>query len=277
MRLDIYVSGLLGISRSQAQKQIKAGEVIVNGDVSKTHQKVVQGDVVAPSERKERLEKSKNPIVNIMYEDENIIVVDKSKGVVVYPAVGHKSGTLVDALIDKIDITDSERPGVIHRLDKDTSGLLVLAKNKKTEEYLKKEIKERKFNKVYLVLVWGKVSPRDGTIDIPIKRSEKDRKKMEAAHTGREAFTKYEVIKYYDKMTLLKARIITGRTHQIRVHFSAIGYPVVGDKTYGKKGTHVTLNRQFLHAHQLSFDLFGKKYSFTSELPKDLSDFIAVL
>jgi 23S rRNA pseudouridine1911/1915/1917 synthase len=131
-------------------------------------------------------------------------------------------------------------------------------------------------------LVWGKVKPGKGTIDIPIKRAERDRKKMEAAHMGKESQTKYEVIKYYDKMTLLKVRIITGRTHQIRVHFAGIGYPVVGDKKYGshpssfpqRRESHSQLNRQFLHAHKLGFELFGKKYHFKSDLPDDLNEFI---
>lgn len=277
-RLDVYVSGLLDITRSQAQKKIKAGEVTVNGEVSKANQKLVRGDIVKISDKKEeQTEKEKNPKVNIVYEDENIIVVDKGAGMVVYPAVGHGSGTLLDALRSKIDIKDNGRPGVIHRIDKDTSGLIVFAKNQKSLEYLQEQIRDRKFEKTYLALVWGAVEPKRGTIDIPIQRSQMDRKKMEAALSGRESLTEYEVIRYHGKMTFLKVKIITGRTHQIRVHFAGIGYPVVGDKTYGKKDEKTGLKRQFLHAHELGFELFDKKYKFTSELPEDLSKFIESL
>ncbi len=273
-RLDIYLSGLLSITRSQAQKRINAGGVEVNGEIAKPNKIIVHSDVINILEKEHKPTEKEPPKVNIIYEDDNIIVVDKLAGVVVYPAEGNESGTLLDALRDKINIQGEERPGVVHRLDKDTSGLIVFAKNQKTLEYLQKEIKNRKFEKTYLVLVWGKVTPEKGTIDIPIKRSEKDRKKMEASSLGREALTKYEVVKYYDQMTFLKAKIITGRTHQIRVHFVGIGFPVVGDKMYGKKDEKISLNRQFLHAHELGFELLGKKYHFVSELPENLEGFL---
>lgn len=276
-RLDIYVSGLLDITRSQAQKRISSGEIEVGGKLAKPNKIIVHGDIIKISDKKLKFTKKEVPDINIVYEDENIIVVDKQAGVVVYPADGHESGTLLDALRDKVDIKDDERPGVVHRIDKDTSGLIVFAKNQKTLEYLQEEIKERKFSKTYLTLVWGKVKPEKGTIDIPIQRSEKDRKKMEASNIGRESLTDYEVVKYYDKMTFLKVKIITGRTHQIRVHFAGIGYPVVGDKTYGKKDEKIYLNRQFLHAHKLGFNLFGKKYQFVSDLPEDLKEFLGAL
>ncbi|MDO8507749.1 MAG: RluA family pseudouridine synthase [bacterium] len=273
-RLDIYVSGLLDITRSQAQKRIKSGEIKVGGEQVNPSKMVAQGDVIKISEKISIQEKKEAPDVNIVYEDENIIVVDKDAGVVVYPADGHDSGTLIDALRDKIGIQDEERPGVVHRLDKDTSGLMVFAKNQKSLEHLQDQIRDRKFEKTYLTLVWGKVLPEKGTIDIPIQRSEKDRKKMEASSTGRESLTEYEVVKYYDGMTFLRVKIITGRTHQIRVHFAGIGYPVVGDKAYGSRSSVIPaqagISRQFLHAHELGFELFGKKYHFTSELPKDL-------
>jgi 23S rRNA pseudouridine1911/1915/1917 synthase len=273
-RLDIYISGFFSITRSQVQKRIKSGEIKINGKSVNPSKSLVRGDIISISEKATVSEKKEAPKVNIVYENENIIVVDKEAGVVVYPADGHESGTLTDALKDKIDIHDEERPGVVHRLDKDTSGLIVLAKNKKTLEYLQAEIKNRRFDKKYLVLVWGKVTPQKGIIDIPIQRSEKDRKKMSATSTGRESLTEYEVVKYYDKMTYLEVKIITGRTHQIRVHFAGIGYPVVGDKTYGKKNEDISLNRQFLHARELGFELFGKNYHFTSDLPEDLGKFI---
>ncbi|MEK7447434.1 MAG: RluA family pseudouridine synthase [Patescibacteria group bacterium] len=275
-RLDIYVSGLLDITRSQAQKRIKNGEIKIGSEPVNPSKMITQGDIITISPA-EGATLCKVPKVSIVYEDENIIVVDKEAGVVVHPADGHESGTLVDALRNKIDIHDAERPGVVHRLDKDTSGLVVFAKNQQSLEYLQEQTQKRKFEKVYLVLVWGRVTPEKGTIDIPIQRSEKDRKKMEASSSGRESLTEYEVIKYYENMTYLKVKIITGRTHQIRVHFTGIGYPVVGDKSYGRKDERVNLSRQFLHAHELGFKLFGKTYHFKSELPEDLEKFIGSL
>lgn len=276
-RLDMYISSLLDITRSQAQKRIRSGEVKIDGKSVNPSKTIIQGNVVQISEVKADNQKKDAPNIKIIYEDDDVIVVDKQAGIVVYPTDSHKSGTLVDALHEKIDIQSGIRPGVVHRLDKDTSGLIVFAKNKKTLEYLQDQIRDRKFNKLYLVLVWGKVTPERGTIDIPIQRSEKDRKKMEASSSGRESLTEYEVIKYYDKTTYLKVKIITGRTHQIRVHFAGIGYPVVGDKTYGKRGEETNLNRQFLHAHELGFDLFGKIYKFKSNLPKDLNKYLSEL
>jgi len=279
-RLDIYLSGLLGITRSQAQKKVNSGEIKINRRSVNPNKILIQDDLIEISSAKVPNLGKKNevPKIKIVYEDGNIIVVDKEAGVVIYPAEGHESGTLLDALRDKIDITGEERPGVVHRLDKDTSGLIVLAKNKKTETELKKLIKERKFEKTYLALVWGKVTPEKGSIDIPIQRSEKDRKKMEAATRGRESLTEYEVIKYHANMTYLKVKIITGRTHQIRVHFTGIGFPVVGDKTYGPRSSAIPaqagISRQFLHAHELSFELNGKKYHFKSDLSEDLNDFL---
>ena len=268
-RLDAVVSSLLGITRSQAQKKIKTALVLVNSQKAKPNKIVVQGDKIIVKEEIPQKEVEK-PAVDIIYEDENIIVLNKQPGIVVYPDESHKSGTLLDAIKDKMQVSDEERPGVVHRLDKDTSGLIVFAKNSKSEQELKKLIKDRKFEKTYLALVWGKIQPEKGSIDIPIKRSEKDRKKMEASVSGREALTKYELIKYIANMSYLKVRIITGRTHQIRVHFAGIGYPVVGDKVYVKKDDSLGLKRQFLHAHELVFELFGKKYHFKSDLPEDL-------
>ncbi len=269
-RLDAVVSSLLGITRSQAQKKIKTALVLVNSQKAKPNKIVVQGDKIIVKEEIPQKEAEK-PAIDIIYEDENIIVLNKQPGIVVYPDESHKSGTLLDAIKDKMQVSDEERPGVVHRLDKDTSGLIVFAKNSKSEQELKKLIKDRKFEKTYLTLVWGKIQPEKGSIDIPIKRSEKDRKKMEASVSGREALTKYELIKYIANMSYLKVRIITGRTHQIRVHFAGIGYPVVRDKAYGKKGDSLgLLKRQFLHAHELAFELFGKKYHFKSDLPEDL-------
>ncbi|RJO60021.1 RluA family pseudouridine synthase [candidate division WS5 bacterium] len=283
-RLDTHISSLLGITRSQAQKKIRAGEIKVNEKTANPNKILIQGDMIAILDKKSPEKIKTAPKVKIIHEDENIIVIDKDTGIVVYPDSTHKSGTLLDAVRGKIKITGSERPGVVHRLDKDTSGLIIFAKNEETERELKKILKERRLEKTYLALVQGKVVPKKGRIDIPIKRSEKDRKKMEASPSGRESLTEYEVIKYYKNMTLMKIRLITGRTHQIRVHFAGIGYPVIGDKTYGSRYSVIPtpsvipakagISRQFLHAHELAFELFGKKYHFKSELPGDLGKFL---
>ncbi len=272
-RLDAVVSSLLGITRSQAQKKIKAGRVLLDGHMEKPNKIVSHGDKIIVEEEKPQ-SKMKKPAIEIIYEDENIIIVNKQPSMVVYPDESHKSGTLLDAIKDKIKISEKERSGVVHRLDKDTSGLIVFAQNSKSEEELKRMIKDRKFEKTYLTLVWGKIQPEKGSIDIPIKRSEKDRKKMEATFSGRESVTEYKVVNYYEDMTLLQVRLITGRTHQIRVHLAGIGYPVVGDKTYGKKDDSSGLDRQFLHACELKFKLFGKKYYFKSDLPEDLNNYL---
>src|SRR3972149_11262229 len=163
-RLDMYVSGLLDITRSQAQKRIKNGEIKINGKLVNPSKKIVQGDIITISDNDLISEKKEASEVNIIYENDDIIVIDKEPGVVVYPAAGHISGTLLDALRNKIEIRGEERPGVVHRLDKDTSGLIVFAKNEKTEKELKKIIRKREFEKAYLVLVWGKVAPKKGRI-----------------------------------------------------------------------------------------------------------------
>lgn len=276
-RLDTHISSLLGITRSKAQKKIRAGEIKINKKLANPNKIVIQGDIIQILDQKGPEKTKTAPEVKIIYEDKNMIVLNKEAGVVVYPDSTHKSGTLLDAICSKIQITDSERPGVVHRLDKETSGLIVFAKNKKTERELKRIIKERRLKKTYLTLVWGRLEPKKGSIDIPIRRSEKDRKKMEAARSGREALTEYEATKYYKDTTLVKVNIITGRTHQIRVHFSGIGYPVVGDKKYGKKSDNTGPGRQFLHAHELGFELYGKKYHFKSDLPGDLERFLELL
>jgi 23S rRNA pseudouridine1911/1915/1917 synthase len=169
-----------------------------------------------------------------------------------------------------IDFNEDERSGVVHRLDKDTSGLIVFARNKKTQESLLESFRNREVVKKYMALVWGRLEPDCGLIDISLARSKKDRKKIDVSGTGRRALTSYRVTKYFDKYSLLDISIKTGRTHQIRVHLASIGFPIVGDRTYGRK-TDMIVGRQFLHAYYLEFKLFGEKYSFRSELPQDLS------
>jgi 23S rRNA pseudouridine1911/1915/1917 synthase len=210
----------------------------------------------------------------VIYEDADILVIDKPAGLTVHPAPGHPGHTLVNAILAHCPglATSDEpvRPGIVHRLDKDTSGLMVVAKNDSAREYLVRQFKSRTVSKGYLVLVKGKLSPEKGIIEAPIGRDPHHRQRMAIVEAGKEAATRYQVRKYLDSYTLLEVTPLTGRTHQIRIHLSAIGYPVVGDSVYGMKSTQV--NRQFIHAYRLGFRLPSTEQyrEFTSLLPVDL-------
>jgi len=219
--------------------------------------------------------------LKIIYEDEGLMAVDKPAGLLVYLPENHKEEkTLVSLLSDKTSFeSDGERNGIVHRLDRGTSGLILVAKNKKSEFNLKKIFKERKVEKIYKALVWGKVEPNEGKINIPLGRGSKDRLRVVPKEGGRESITEYKVEEYFPQknMTLLSVNLKTGRTHQVRVHFSAIGHPVVGDKKYSKRSTEI--NRQFLHAEKLRFvnPFNNEELKLTSNLSDDLSEFLASL
>ena len=276
-RLDVFVSGRLPeLSRTYAQKLIADGCITINGRVAKASQKVNTGDRVAvtiPPPEPSTLVAEDIPL-DIIYEDDDLLVVDKPAGLTVHPAPGNPSHTLVNALLFRFPGLpagdDYVRPGIVHRLDKDTSGLMLVAKNRVALNKLANQFKSRSVLKAYLVLVRGRLSPENGFIDAPIGRDPRNRKCMAVVSGGREARTGYRVIKYIGDYTLLEARLETGRTHQIRVHLSAIGYPVVGDATYGAKSPF--LGRQFVHACRLGFRLpsSGQYVEFESELPHDL-------
>jgi 23S rRNA pseudouridine1911/1915/1917 synthase len=275
-RLDTYVAEQCQISRAYAQKLIDQGQVTINGQHAKASHRLDAGDrVVAtiPSPSPISLTAEDIPL-KVVYEDNDIIVVDKPAGLLVHPVAGQYTGTLVNALLarcpDLGGIDGSLRPGIVHRLDKYTSGLMVVAKNDAAQASLSRQIKQRSITKGYLALVTGCLSPERGAIEGPIGRHPNDRKRMAVVTGGREARTQYQVIKYPDGYTLLEAMPETGRTHQIRVHFSAIGHPVFGDPVYGKKSP--LLGRQFLHAHRLGFKLpsSGEYVEFRSELPPEL-------
>ncbi len=229
--------------------------------------------VIIPPTAPSRLMPEAIPL-NIIYEDDDLLVVDKPAGLLVHPAPGHPSHTLVNAILSHFphlaDIGDSLRPGVVHRLDKDTSGVMLVAKNSLAQADLADQFKAHSVSKAYLVLVKGHLTPENGIIEAPIGRDPRNRKRMAVVTVGREARTEYRVIRYIGDYTLLEVMPETGRTHQIRVHLSAIGYPVVGDPVYGVKSAY--LSRQFLHASRLGFHLpsTGKYVEFTSELPPDL-------
>ena len=212
--------------------------------------------------------------LDIIYEDDDLLVVDKPAGLAIHPAPGHPSHTLVNAILSHLpnltDIGDSLRPGIVHRLDMDTSGVMLVAKNSMAQTNLMNQFKARSVVKAYLVLVKGRLTPKTGIIEAAIGRDPGNRKRMAVVAEGREARTEYRVIKYIGNYTLLEVMPETGRTHQIRVHLSAIGYPVVGDAVYGVKSNF--LSRQFVHASRLGFKLpsSGEYVEFESDLPPDL-------
>jgi 23S rRNA pseudouridine1911/1915/1917 synthase len=277
-RLDKYIAEQCQISRSYAQKLIDEGQVAVNDHAAKASQKLNADDrivVTIPPPSPISLTAEDIPL-KVVYEDNDLIVVDKPAGLLVHPAAGQHTGTLVNAILarcpDLGEINGSVRPGIVHRLDKDTSGLMMVAKNDAAQKSLSRQIKQRSIKKGYLALVWGHLTPERGAIDAPIGRHPQDRKKMAVVSGGREARTEYKVIKYFDDYTLVEAMPETGRTHQIRVHFAAIGHPLFGDHIYGKRSP--LLGRQFLHAHRLGFRLPSTKeyVEFSSELPQDLRE-----
>lgn len=277
VRLDRYVSEQCPeLSRTHAQRLIADGYIMVNDHVAKASLKLSIGDrlrVVIPPTAPSPLSPEAIPL-NIIYEDNDLLVVDKPAGLTVHPAPGHPGHTLVNAILSHFpglaDISDSLRPGIVHRLDKDTSGVMLVAKNRTSQQNLSDQFKAHSVDKTYLVLVKGRLTPEQGIIEAPMGRDPRNRKRMAVVTEGREARTEYRVIKYIGDYTLLEVMPETGRTHQIRVHLSAIGYPVVGDSVYGVKSPY--LSRQFLHASRLGFKLpsTGEYVEFTSELPPDL-------
>ena len=295
LRLDRFlVSVLPGQSRSQIQRLIKDGHVQVAGRPAKANQPVKTGQLVAvalpePEDATPAAEALPLPIV---YQDGDLIVVDKPAGMVVHPAAGHASGTLVNALLhhvtDLSGIGGEKRPGIVHRLDRGTSGLMVVAKHDRAHEELARQFRDREVEKEYIALVWGEVQA-GRRIDAPIGRDPGDRKKMSArARRSREAVTRITGAEHLGRaLTLARVAIHTGRTHQIRVHLSAIGHPIVGDPLYGGVHRHVPgdlravthLDRPFLHAGRLAFKhpADGRRMEFTSDLPEDLQQVLDAL
>lgn len=277
-RLDAAVGGLEEVgSRAEAQRLISAGRVLVDGrEVAKRHL-LGSGEVleVRPTPRAlSELVPEKVPLT-VRYEDAHLLVVDKPAGVVVHPSRGHEGGTLVHGLLDRAirGGDDPERPGIVHRLDRDTSGLLVVARSERAHRRLQRMLRERLIDRRYLVLVQG-AAPPALTVDRPVGRDPRSRTRMSArVLDGRDAVTHLRRLEALGARTLLEARLETGRTHQIRVHLEAIGHPVVGDPVYGRRGDPLGLDRQFLHAAHLSFPHpeTGEPVEVTSALPGDLA------
>jgi 23S rRNA pseudouridine1911/1915/1917 synthase len=281
MRLDRYVAQALPqFSRCYIQKLVGQGYILVNEESAKTSQRLNGSDKITinfPPPIRPIVEPTS---LTVVYEDKDILVIDKPAGLVVHPAPGHPDHTLVNAVLAHCPnlavSSDLMRPGIVHRLDKDTSGLIIIAKNDYAREHLVNQFKNHTVTKSYLVLVRGRLSPGQGVIEAAIGRDPHARKRMAIVEAGKEAITQYRVKKYLNNYTLLDVTPRTGRTHQIRVHLSAIGYPVVGDLVYGTKCSHeviaVCVKRQFIHAYRLGLRLpSNNKYQeFTCPLPPDL-------
>lgn len=273
-RIDKVLAGIItDTSRSQLKKWIENGNVTVNGSIVKPKYKLQSGDqvkVVPEQLQKIDLKPEKIPL-DIVYEDDDVIVVNKPQGMVVHPAPGHPDHTLVNALLyhsPLSHINGEFRPGIVHRIDKDTSGLLMVAKNDRAHRSLAAQLKAKTNKREYVALVHGVIKEDQGTIDAPLGRSKQDRKKQAVVPDGRHAVTHFKVLKRYQHYTLVACRLETGRTHQIRVHMKYIGHPLAGDPLYGPRKT-LPGNGQFLHARLLGFKhpVTGKEMLFTAPLP----------
>lgn len=285
-RVDVVSARLCPepLTRSAAQKLLQEGNITVNDNPVSKNYKVASGDrlrisIPAPSSLEA---KAQDIPLSIVFEDDDLLVVDKPKGMVVHPAPGNPDGTLVNALLyhcgDSLSgINGVIRPGIVHRIDKDTSGLLVVAKNDFSHVRLAEQIKEHSFTREYRAVVHGNIKQDEGTVDAPIGRNPKDRKKMAVTENhSRSAVTHYKVLERFGTYTYIKCRLETGRTHQIRVHMAYIGHPVAGDQVYGPKNTPKYLNGQCLHAGLIGFihPRTGEYMEFTSELPEYFQKFL---
>ncbi len=277
LRIDAYISSKLdNLSRSAVQKLISDNNITVNNKAINKNYKIKINDeikVIMPPPQVLDV-KAEDIELDIVYEDSDVAVINKPQGMVVHPAAGHYSGTLVNALMNNVEdlssINGVLRPGIVHRLDKNTSGLLIIAKNDLSHSFLSNCLKEHSINRIYYALVEGVVKNDKGVINAPLGRSEKDRKKRcVTTKNSKEAITNYDVIKRYKKYTLIKLKLETGRTHQIRVHMKHIGHPVVGDDVYGKEDKKFGLKGQLLHSKSIGFiHPTTKEYlEFDSELP----------
>lgn len=270
-------------SRSQIQQLLEQGNILVNETQQKGKYKVKAGDKISLTEPeiKELAVEPENIALDIVYEDDDVIVVDKPQGMVVHPAPGHERHTLVNALLYHCPlstINGTYRPGIVHRIDKDTSGLLMVAKNDQAHRSLAKQLKDKTNLREYIALVHGRIKEDSGTIKAPLARSPKDRKKQAVVSGGREAVTHFKVLKRYQDYTLVSCRLETGRTHQIRVHMKYIGHPLVGDPLYGPKKT-LKGKGQFLHAAKLGFThpKTGEFLTFEAPLPEIFEKQLAYL
>jgi 23S rRNA pseudouridine1911/1915/1917 synthase len=293
VRLDKYLADRVpDLSRSAVQKLIGSGRVTVDGEVAKPSHKVRQGEEVVlllPVEESADLLPEAIPL-DIVYEDQALLVVNKPAGMVVHPAPGHPGGTLVNAVLahcPQLAAGDDDRPGIVHRLDRDTSGLILVAKSERARRALQRQFKERQVRKAYLALLDGHLQPAWGRVEAPVGRDPHHRQRMKVLAGGREAATEYHVLEQFAHQvgpaagdyTLIEAQPITGRTHQIRVHFASVGHPVVGDEVYGRRKTTLPVPRQFLHARRLGFKhpSTGQRLDLEAPLPEELESVMELL
>lgn len=288
MRIDTLLADLdTDITRSRAQKLIESGNVTINGVEIKANYRVRCGDALeytVPKAAEASITPEAIPL-DIVYEDADMLVVNKPQGMVVHPAAGNYTGTLVNALMGYCGsslsgINGELRPGILHRIDKNTSGLLLVAKSDRAHIGLSEQIKEHSLTREYLALVHGKIKEDSGKIDAPIGRDPKDRKKMTITDkNSRNAVTNYTVLERFEKYTYVKCRLETGRTHQIRVHMSKNGHPIVGDEVYGRKKEEFRLNGQLLHAYRVGFvhPVSGKYMEFERAVPDYYEDVLGRL
>ena len=278
IRLDTYIAKELDISRSKIKKLLDEDKILVNGKVEKASYKVCVGDnILVNDELDFNIDiKGEDIPIDIIYENDDLLVINKASGMVVHPAPGNYSGTLVNALLGKYELSnDKIRPGIVHRLDKDTSGLMLVAKNDWAHDKLSKMIKDKEVKRIYLALVDGVINHDTGTIEAPIGRDPKDREKMMVTDVNsKEARTNFKVLKRYKKHTLIECILDTGRTHQIRVHMKYIGYPVTNDPLYGK-----CFNKEFgqmLHSKEIDFNnpRDNKRIHFEVDAPNEFYEIL---
>lgn len=285
-RLDKAItSALPELSRTQVQRLIKGAYVTVGGSVAKASYRLEPGDHVVvrvPPPEPSQVRPEAIPL-DILYEDADVLVINKPAGMVVHPAHGHASGTLVNAILahcpELEGVGGEQRPGIVHRLDKDTSGLIIVAKNDRAQRDLQRQFKARLVSKRYLALVEGRPVPDQGLIEAPIGRDRAHRQRMAVVRGGRDAVTRYRVVETFTDYTLVEAEPVTGRTHQVRLHLAFLGHPVVGDRVYGRRKQRLEIGRQFLHAARLTLTLpgTGERVTFTAPLPPELEVVLAEL
>ncbi len=293
VRLDkLLAEQVPGLSRSAAQRLIADDQVTVDGEPAKPSHKVRRGEeivVLLPAEEPAELLPEAIPL-DIVYEDQVLLVVNKPAGMVVHPAPGHPGGTLVNAVLahcPELAGSEDDRPGIVHRLDRDTSGLILVAKSERVRRALQRQFKERQVHKAYLALLDGHLQPAWGRIEAAVGRDPQHRQRMAILAGGRDAVTEYHVLEQFahpvgpaaGEYTLAEIEPVTGRTHQIRVHFASIGHPVVGDVVYGRRRTSLPVQRQFLHARRLGFKhpLSGQRLGLEAPLPEELAAVLDLL
>ncbi len=284
-RLDLFLSRESGLTRAKIKNLLSDNKIFINGGTAEKAGILLKGgeklEIALPEPESSELKPEAIPL-DILYEDKDLLVINKPAGLVVHPAAGHWEGTLVNALIYHFNQLSSIyplRPGIVHRLDKDTSGLLLIAKSDKAHLQLSKQLKSREIKKDYAVIVHGRISQNEGIIDQPIGRHPKDRKKMAVVSSnGRDAVTRFKVLERFKNNTFLECRIETGRTHQIRVHLSNMGYPIIGDSLYGSKKDDLAA-RQMLHAWkiQLAHPITFQPVKFEAQLPDDFQKTLILL